>query len=114
MKQVKLLTLTIGFTMMLSCAEEKPDIPPKKMKALLYEIHIAEALAQHLPKDSLQLTLKNTDSLKQFTADILLRYKITDKMLQESMDYYKKHPVLLDSIYTEMLSEIAVEQARLK
>lgn len=99
---------------MFSCNTEQAPIAPAKMKSLMYEIHLAEALAQHLPKDSLQFTLKNEDSLKQYTADILKRYGVNATQFSKSMDYYKKQPGMLDSIYGEMLSEIAIEHARQK
>jgi hypothetical protein len=99
---------------LVSCASQEPDINPKKLKSLLYEMHLAEALAQHIPKDSLHFTMKHEDSLQQYTADILKQHGVTEKQFQQSMDYYKRKPALLDSIYQEMLAEIAVQQTKLK
>lgn len=98
----------IAFIFVVSCKEKNEIIPQKKMTQVLLELQLAEALAQHLPKDSLETEIKNTDSLKSYSAEILTRNKVTEKQFLQSIDWYKTQPETLDSMYQTILSEIAI------
>ena len=78
------------------------------MTQVLLELHLAEALAQHIPKDSLQNEIKNTDSLVIFTREIFTKNQVTEKEFLQSLEWYKSKPELLDSMYQNILSEIAI------
>jgi len=78
------------------------------MTQVLLELHLAEALAQHIPKDSLQNEIKNTDSLVIFTRGIFTKNQVTEKEFLQSLEWYKSKPELLDSMYQNILSEIAI------
>jgi hypothetical protein len=84
------------------------------MRNILMEMHLAESFAQHIPKDSIHFLLKNEDSLRQFNADILHRYSVTEKEFATALNYYKTQGETLDSIYQDLLNELSVRQARLK
>ena len=83
------------------------------MSILLTEMHIAESYAQYVPKDSLATDMKNQDSLKKYIAAILLENNTTEQTFKESIKYYTAHPELMDSVYQQVLSNIAVWQTRI-
>lgn len=94
--------------LMVNCNNNKGILPQKKMTQVLLELHLAEALAQHLPKDSLQSEIKNTDSLACFSKEIFTNNQVTEKEFLQSLEWYKSKPELLDSMYQNVLSEIAI------
>jgi hypothetical protein len=93
---------------MINCNNNKGILTQKKMTQVLLELHLAEALAQHIPKDSLQNEIKNTDSLVIFTRGIFTKNQVTEKEFLQSLEWYKSKPELLDSMYQNILSEIAI------
>jgi hypothetical protein len=93
---------------MINCNNNKGILTQKKMTQVLLELHLAEALAQHIPKDSLQNEIKNTDSLVIFTREIFTKNQVTEKEFLQSLEWYKSKPELLDSMYQNILSEIAI------
>lgn len=95
-----------------SCKDDKDIIPQKKMTQVLLELHLAEALAQHLPKDSLEHEIKNSDTLALFSKKIFSKNNVTEKAFLKSMDYYKSKPEMLDSMYQNILSEIAIMHSK--
>lgn len=94
--------------LMINCNNNKGILTQKKMTQVLLELHLAEALAQHLPKDSLQNEIKNTDSLAIFSKVIFTQNQVTEKEFLQSLEWYKSKPELLDSMYQNILSEIAI------
>jgi hypothetical protein len=108
----KLLLLSLVGSWLIACERDKAIIPPAKMGKLLLELHLAEAYAQQLPKDSNQVGLKNQDSLALFQADILQKLHVSEKDFQQSLNWYKTKPELLDSIYQGILSEIAIMHSK--
>jgi hypothetical protein len=93
---------------MINCNNNKGILTQKKMTQVLLELHLAEALAQHIPKDSLQNEIKNSDSLVIFTREIFTKNQVTEKEFLQSLEWYKSKPELLDSMYQNILSEIAI------
>ena len=108
MLQKTILLFLFSTIIFCSCNEKKDIIPQKKMTQVLLELQLAEALAQHLPKDSLARELKNSDSLKHFSAEILANNNVTETAFLQSMEYYKTQPEMLDSMYQTILSEITI------
>jgi hypothetical protein len=93
---------------MINCNNNKGILTQKKMTQVLLELHLAEALAQHIPKDSLQNEIKNTDSLVIFTREVFTKNQVAEKEFLQSLEWYKSKPELLDSMYQNILSEIAI------
>ncbi len=75
-------------------------------------MHIAEGYAQALPKKENSTVPKNPDSLLKYHAMILDEYRISKNEFQTSLNYYKKHPDLLDSIYQLVLADVVILQAK--
>lgn len=98
--------------MLLSCGgkEEAVDIPsnilPKeKMVQVITEVHIAEAQA-HIK------TLPDSTSTEAISFQkIFEKQSITKQEYEESLAFYIDHPVLLDSIYVQVLNELSKMQA---
>jgi len=69
----------------------------------LQDVNLAEAYST-LVKDSVYKgTGKNLDSLAQYYKDIFSHYKITQHQFDESMQWYKRHPDELDTVYSKIL-----------
>jgi hypothetical protein len=116
-KMIKIYILLIALFLGSSCKKEAP-IPIKKMSKILLKMHLAEGYTRAIPKsqtdtDSIAGTApySHNDSLLKYNAMILKEFKITKSEFQKSLDYYKQKPVLLDSIYQIILTDIAVLQA---
>jgi hypothetical protein len=112
MKQIRNLIFLLAFTLLSSCMEKAAPISSARMTELLLEMHLAEAYAQQMPKDSLQVSLKNEDSLLVFNARILKQQGVSEEEFRNSMEWYKARPDILDSIYQNILTEIAILQSK--
>ncbi len=95
-----------------ACQQEPKPLSQDRMGKILTEMHIAESYAQFLPKDSDLTEIKNKDSLKKYIASILTENKTTETEFKQSMDWYKSRPELLDSVYQQVLSNIAIWQSK--
>lgn len=90
-----------------ACKPELPSIAPKNMSKLLKEIHLADAYAQLVPRDSTETSIKNTDSLKAYYSRIFKLHQITEEQFMQNMAWYQEHPDLLDSVYQITLNDIS-------
>ena len=79
-------------------------LPPKVMKKLLLDIHMAESYCSFTKDTVYKAGMKNLDSLSVYYKDILAHYKITTEQFSENMEWYQNHPDDLDTIYTEMIT----------
>jgi len=99
--------------MFLSCNNEPIPIPIDQLSKILTEMHIAEAYSQYVPKDTSLHEISNKDSLKIYLSSILAENKITEQAFKQSIDWYKSRPELLDSVYQQVLTDIAIWQAKI-
>lgn len=104
------LILSIGLSLILiaGCKQDKPPLGPEQMSKLLLELHLAEAYAQQIPRETETISYKNEDSLLIFNAEILKRLRVSESDFRKSLNWYKSRPELLDSIYQTILSDIAI------
>ncbi len=84
----------------------KPGVPkdiiqPEKMEKILLDIHVADAYASFLA---------NQDSAKKVVPPIYKgiyqKYGIDSAMQAKSMDYYYKHPDILNGMYERISSRL--------
>jgi hypothetical protein len=110
--QVVFLFLSLMFT---SCKQkDKPPIDDAKMEKLLVDIGLAEAYAT-LVNDSLHKQRdKNMDSLAVYYQAVLKHHSISLQQFQQALDWYKKHPRELDSLYNRVLPVYSSFEADLK
>jgi hypothetical protein len=80
-------------------------IDSEKMKAILMDMHIAEAYSSLIVVDSLQKKKfnKNTDSLAVFYQTIFKQHQVNLTQFEAAIQWYALHPEALDSAYTKML-----------
>jgi hypothetical protein len=114
MKKYLFLFSTLFIFFANACKEKEPTLSIKTMSSVLKDMHIAEAYAQHMKKDSTNPTIKNADSLFVYNAEILEKHHLNEKEFYKNIDWYKNHPELLDSIYQNILTEIAIYQTSMK
>ncbi|HPI53301.1 MAG TPA: DUF4296 domain-containing protein [Chitinophagaceae bacterium] len=91
-----------------SCTETKPKLSVDKMTNLLLELHLAESYAQQIRIDTLGRSMPNQDSLRSMNAALLKKYQVSEGDVEQSLQWYSQQPELLDSMYQQMLSELAV------
>jgi hypothetical protein len=90
-----------------------PSISPAKMSSMLTDMHLADAYAQFsTSKDSLSHEIKNEDTLKWSYARVFQIHKVSEKEFKDNLNWYKKHPDLLDSVYQKVLSSLAIYQSK--
>lgn len=108
--------ISLGFLMGLlnSCQMgDEPPIAVDKMQQILRDIHLSEAENQQTGRDSANNPLpRNKQDLAESYATVYDHYNISKEDFNNSMDWYRKHPALLDSIYTRLIPEMSVLQAQ--
>lgn len=99
----RLILLTAVLILLFSCRDaQAPEgvLQPEAMKAVLKDVHLAEAYLNTLPTE---------DSVKKvadgFYQNVFKKHQTDFKQFEKSMRYYAKHPVLLDSLYSQLISE---------
>jgi len=100
----------------IACQEKKEEIPQdllekEKFKKILIDFHLANAAEQSnkILKDS--TVFKFAESYHPFI------YKINDiskEQITKTLDYYFKHPKMLDKIYEEIIEDLTKLEAEQK
>ncbi len=102
----------IALLILTGCGPAKDAVPegilPKdKMIPLMIDIQLAEAA---IPINNFQ-----GDSAKQYAADyynyIYNRHQVEKETFDKSINYYIKHPKLLDEIYAGVIEGLSVKEA---
>lgn len=90
-----------------------PEIPPEKMQHVLMDIHFAETWSTFLQRDSndQKSMLRQEDSLASFYQAVFRHHDITLDAFLQSLDWYKRHPEKMDSIYIRMIPEASALEA---
>jgi hypothetical protein len=86
--------------------QEVPPVPQDKMGKILVDIHLAETYSQGLGDSVTNKFEKNTDSLTGFYTSILKHYDLNFKEFNEALEWYKERPVILDSLYSKVLTQL--------
>lgn len=104
--------VVILFSLILCLASCKKDIPkdiiqPTAMESLLYDYHLAKAMAEELPYE---------ERYKQplYTNYVLKKHAITQAEFDSSMVWYARHTDELTKIYESVKKRYEEEQAILK
>jgi len=86
-----------------ACSKEAPHMSPSRMAPILADLHLADAYSI-LVRDSLHPNAeKNYDSLAGWTAQIFKKHSVSLQEFNKSMDWYRNHPVELDSLYASVI-----------
>lgn len=111
MKRIHCLLLTACCLLLVSCEEKEETVvipanvlSKERMTKLITDIHIAEAEvnAGTLPDSTSKVPISFQ---KIFDKD-----SVTKQQYEESLTFYLEHPVLLDSIYTQVLNDMSKMQ----
>ena len=105
--------LSTGSFLFSACGTKMPSISPAKMSSILTDMHLADSYAQFATaKDSLSHEIKNQDTLKWSYARVFQIHKVSENEFKDNLNWYKKHPDLLDSVYEKVLSTLAIYQSK--
>lgn len=103
--------------MLFACApvsekEKRPAeiIPEEEMAGILTDLHLAEALVTATPHQG----DTNTQRLIDSYATIYLKHHTDEKSFKTSYDYYTHHPVLLDSVYSEVINRLSDRETQMR
>ncbi|MES2689101.1 MAG: DUF4296 domain-containing protein [Bacteroidota bacterium] len=88
-----------------------PDVIPKeKMVGILYDMHLAEGVIAIYPSkgDS------NARRALGYYEIIYKKHSTTKEEFKKSYDFYIAHPVLMDSVYTNMIEKLNEKELLLR
>jgi len=109
------IVISILSVLLVACTSSKIEIPTEILSEtgftdMLKEIHMAEA-AFELNKSKGLENAKNT--LANSYQSIYKKYDITDSTFSKSLEYYAKHPEILEEIYSTVLEQLTGERSTL-
>jgi len=109
----KLLLYGILF-LLAACGKTLPKVPSdiiqqKKMIQILVEVHIADAVLEHINGTDKRVPEQTTAMYNQ----IYKNYGITREDFLKSYYFYETQPELMDKLYEELLTELSKKQAQL-
>lgn len=96
-----------------ACAPEKPQPPSdaltqSQMSDILTDMHLADAIASS--------RVGNADSTNQIAVNyrelIYKKYNTSNEKFMESFNFYKEHPMLMDSIYAEVITKLSNKETQ--
>lgn len=103
----RFVTLFAVLILFAACDQkEQPPVNADKMQKILTDLHVAEAYSA-MVSDTLHIARnKNYDSLAVYYKDILSHHKVTEDEFIKGIDWYKRRPDLLDSVYVNVLNNL--------
>jgi hypothetical protein len=102
------LLVFLAFVCLLACKPKKEDsipeniLPKEKMIPVLADVQVLESL---MSLNMLQVSDVSKDTVLFY--DIFKNNNITKKQYDESMIFYKDHPLLLNEIYDSVLVRLS-------
>lgn len=112
MKRKLFVIICLGL-FIVSCQKSAgPQLPPDKMRAVLFDLHLAETYSMTLYPDSTRRNVeRNLDSLAVFYRSVFKHHNITPAEFEQSLKWYMQNPEDLDTIYTRMIPEMGKLEA---
>ena len=109
------IILSILSVLLVACTAPKTEIPTgilseTEFTNILKEVHLAEA-AFELNKSTELLNPKN--HLVNSYQSIYNKYDIDASTFSKSLNYYAKHPEILEKIYSTVLEQLTNERSNL-
>ena len=74
------------------------------------EMHIAETMA----RNTTHLGDTNVQTVINYYDFIYKKNNVSEEIFKKSYNYYIQHPLLLDSVYSDIITKLSNNQARLK
>src|SRR4051812_15475667 len=112
MKNLSWCLLLFAVVSGVSCAKNKariPDdiLPMQQMAWVLVDVHLVEAFKDvSMPDD------KSKYTTQQYYTYVFNRHHVTKYQFENSLDYYKSNPELMEEIYTEVINKLNELQAK--
>lgn len=95
-----------GFT------KPKQLIGEKEMVDILYDIHIAQAMAENYQASSVDTVISYTSD--DFYQAVLDKYELQDSVLAKSIIYYSSRPKIYEKIYEKVIEKIMIQQENME
>lgn len=102
------LILLAALLLIGSCkGEEAPPVPISKMSNILFDLQVAEDYSIGNFADSAKQhgIEKNADTLAYYYALTLKHHAISTEQLEQALNWYYAHPVLMDSVYKRVIDK---------
>ena len=93
---------------------EKAPVDTKKMTSILTDLQLAEVYSSMVDDSLHRIMPKNQDSLAVYYTEVLAHHGLTEEEFNEAIDWYKSHPMLLDTVYKNMVSALSMSEGMLK
>lgn len=88
----------------------KGILPKDKMIPILVDQHLAELVFNQ----RFAVGIKSDNVMEDLYLSILKKYKVTQKVFEESVFFYSKHPDLYKPIYDEVLNRLNEMEVKVK
>lgn len=92
--------------------QESPPVSREKMGKVILDLQLAEAYSQGLGEGVKNRFEKNTDSLTGFYSSVLKHHGMTFSEFEEALQWYKERPLLMDSLYNGILTQLIVIKSK--
>lgn len=100
---VELPVLVLLLLCCASCSDRPEGVPRQgRMTELLFDYHLAQALAEQVPDSADVLS-------KIYTEAVLRKHGLTQAQFEESLKYYERHSDKLEKIYTVLDERFSAE-----
>jgi hypothetical protein len=115
MKLFRIFGLLVFISLLSACHREKKTsgddaiISKDEMVAVLVDMHLVEAKI----KASQTSGYNQEYYLKFYFSSILKKHNITSEQFRKSLQYYQDDVAKMDKIYTDVISNLTMYQARL-
>lgn len=91
------------------------NIQAKTFENILYDMQMADVYSQSVRKDTTEnYGQKNQDSLSRYYNEIFKHYNVTYDQFNTTMQWYKEHPMNLDTIYNNVLTRVSADEEKYK
>ncbi|MBK7148459.1 MAG: DUF4296 domain-containing protein [Bacteroidetes bacterium] len=106
--------IVLFFVLLMACKSEVaelPDgiLPPDKMKVILADIHLADALAETKAEAGLSEKMLNDKYYEQIFAD----RNVSQAAFYTSYKYYETHPEWMNKLYDDVLTEMSRKEEKI-
>lgn len=108
MKRLSYLLILFVIVSFIGCNPKTPSefIDPDDMEDILYDYHLADAMAQQAPGGY-------DKNVLEYRAAVLKKYGVTQEMFDTSMVYYMRHTDELHTMYEHISERMQVEAKRI-
>lgn len=105
---MRIIAAVVLICILSSCDEGRPKdvLDAKKMEAVLTDIYLAEANSTLVNDSAHTIRNRNIDSLAVYYKAILAHHNISKETLIQSVDWYKRNPEDLDTIYARVITDL--------